>query len=134
MMRTIRVLYVDDDPTYGDLVETFLTREDAEIEVVTATDAKDGLDILSNTGIDCIVADYFMPGMDGLDMLQAVKARSPALPFILFTSGTADTEVREAIATGLTDYVEKHIKTDPYAVLANRIRQATQPTPAMVAA
>ncbi len=67
----IQVLHVDDDPSITELTGTFLERKDDRISVETATSATEGLETVDNPDRlrppDCIVSDYDMPGMDGID-------------------------------------------------------------------
>lgn len=55
--ETIRVLHVDDEPDLADLAATFLQREDARITVQIASSAEEGLEVLTDAEIDCIVSD-----------------------------------------------------------------------------
>jgi PAS domain S-box-containing protein len=121
MSGSIRVLHVDDDPTLGDLVATFLEEEDDRISVVTVEDASEALAALDDHDIDCVVSDYDMPHMNGLQLLDAVRGRSPGLPFILFTGKGSEEIAGEAISRGVDDYLQKETGTEQYAVLANRI-------------
>ena len=117
----ISVLHVDDDPDFGDLVKTFLSRND-DLEVSTVTSAATALERLEEGTVDCVVSDYEMPTMDGLEFLAAVRVRDTDLPFILFTGKGSEEIASEAISAGVTDYLRKGIGTERYAILANRIR------------
>ncbi|WP_435126009.1 response regulator [Halobaculum sp. D14] len=119
----IRVLHVDDEPTFAELVATRLERQDDRFDVVTEHDAGDALDRLSED-VDCIVSDYDMPGRNGIQFLEAVRSRSPDLPFILFTGKGSEELASEAISAGVTDYLQKGGGSDQYALLANRVRNA----------
>jgi len=125
-MRNIRVLHVDDESNLGELVATFLQREDEQIDVVTETSASDGLARLEadHEEIDCVVSDYEMPRMDGVEFLDAVRADYPDLPFILFTGKGSEDIASEAISAGATDYLQKGGESEQYELLANRIRNA----------
>jgi PAS domain S-box-containing protein len=122
--QQINVLHVDDEPDFADLVATYLKRRHEDICVETATDAKEGLNVLAEASIDCIVSDHDMPGMDGLDFLRAVRDDYPDLPFILFTGKGNEEIASDAISAGVTEYLQKGTGTDQYAVLANRIERA----------
>ncbi|MFC7204492.1 response regulator [Haloferax namakaokahaiae] len=114
------VLYVDDDSQLIDLVATYLERIDDDLSVVTEPTAADGLDRLETDHIDCIVSDYQMPEMDGLEFLDAVKNEYPNLPFVLYTGQGSEDVATEAITAGVSAYVQKG-GTETYELLANQI-------------
>ncbi|MFC6953121.1 PAS domain S-box protein [Halorubellus litoreus] len=120
----VRVLHVDDDEQLLDLTATSLERVDDDFEVTTAVGAPAGLDVLDDAHVDCIVSDYQMPAMDGLEFLERVRETHPELPFVLFTGEGSETVASDAIAAGATDYVPKGGGSDRFEVLANRVRNA----------
>lgn len=122
MTDPIRVLHVEDDPDFAELVDLCLGREDARIEVTTACTADEGLERLSEAAVDCIVSDYDMPGRNGIEFLSAVREGSPDLPFILFTGKGSESVASEAISAGVSDYLQKSTDTEQFALLANRIK------------
>ncbi len=80
----ISILHIEDDPDFADLVQTFLKQERDDFEIITETSPKKGLQRLQEEDVDCIVSDYDMPSLTGLDVLEHVRAEYPDLPFILF--------------------------------------------------
>jgi CheY-like chemotaxis protein len=123
MATPVRVLLVDDDERFAELASTYLEHS-GDVTVVTEPDAAAGLDRLDDGGIDCVVSDYEMPETDGLTFLESVRADRPDLPFVLFTGKGSEEIAAEAIAAGVTDYLQKGTGTDQYTVLANRIERA----------
>jgi PAS domain S-box-containing protein len=123
--QSITVLCVDDDDAFLDLAAEMLARE-PDIETVTASGGDDALDALAERPADCVVSDYDMPGMSGLDLLEAVRDRAPGLPFVLFTGKGSEEIASEAISRGVTDYLQKDVGTEQYELLANRVRTAVE--------
>ena len=128
MTAQIRVLHVDDDPDVADLAATFLAREADVITAETTTSADEALERIRTGTVDCVVSDYEMPGMDGIELLEAVREAHPELPFILFTGRGSEAVASDAISTGVTDYLQKGSGTEQYELLANRIQNAVERT------
>ncbi len=120
----VQVLHVDDEPDFAELVATFLQREDERLDVETATSVEDGLALLSETDIDCVVSDYELPGRNGIEFLEAVRESHPNMPFILYTGKGSEEVASEAISAGVDDYLQKAAGTEQYTLLANRISNA----------
>jgi PAS domain S-box-containing protein len=123
--QSVRILHVDDEPDFADMAATFLENEDDRFTVETATSAAAGLERLDTT-FDCVVSDYDMPGQNGIEFLEQVRAEYPDLPFILFTGKGSEAIASEAISAGVTEYLQKETGTDQYTVLANRITNVVE--------
>ncbi|ELZ23400.1 response regulator receiver modulated GAF sensor protein [Haloterrigena salina JCM 13891] len=124
MTKPITVLIVDNEPGFADLAGEMLERERDAIVAEAATDATAALEILEQREIDCIVSDYEMPRMTGLELLERVREDDPDLPFILFTGRGSEEIASEAIAAGVTQYLQKESGKEQYALLANQITNA----------
>lgn len=121
----IEILYVEDDPGFADLGVTCLEDTDVHLDITTAPDAARGLELLSDD-IDCIVSDYNMPGMNGIEFLDTVRETYPDLPFILFTAKGPETFAGDTFATDVTEYLQKGGGVDQFTTLATRIKHAVE--------
>jgi PAS domain S-box-containing protein len=117
----IRVLFLDDDPDLVDLAATVLEREYERMDVVTETDPDVALDRLADESVDCVVTDYQMGTVDGLELLRAVREQHADLPVVFFTGRGSEEIAAEAISLGVTDYLRKETGTEQFRVLGNRI-------------
>jgi len=124
---TIHVLHVDDEPDFADMAATVLEMENERFIVETASSAAAGLEQFRDE-IDCIVSDYDMPGKNGIEFLESVRAECPDIPFILYTGKGSEEVASAAISAGVTDYLQKETGSDQYTVLANRIENAVRQT------
>ncbi len=120
----VRVLHVDDSPEILELTSTFLERINDDFEVVTTTTVVEALDLLGEREFDCVISDYQMPRTNGLEFLEIARDRYPDLPFVLFTGKGSEEIAGEAIAAGVTDYMQKGGGADRYEVLSNRVENA----------
>jgi DNA-binding NtrC family response regulator len=99
------ILIVEDEPKMRRLLEMNLA--DQGFTTHSAGDAEAGLKLLNTEKIDLVVSDFKLPGMNGLEFLQAVKRANAALPVVIMTAyGSVESAV-EAMKFGASDYVLK---------------------------
>jgi PAS domain S-box-containing protein len=121
-----RVLYVDDEPGFLDLCKTFLERS-GELDVKTTRSGSEALRLLKEERFDAIIADYQMPGMDGVELLIAVRSDPliSEIPFILFTARGREEVVIKAINNGADFYLQKGGETGiRFIELADTVKTA----------
>jgi DNA-binding NtrC family response regulator len=101
-----KALIVDDEKPIRDAIRMILKYE--SIGAAEAADAKSALRVLEDDGdIGVVLCDVKMPGMDGLELLEAIKSKRPTLPVIMMSGhGTIETAV-EATRKGAFDFIEK---------------------------
>lgn len=120
----IKVLHVDDEPQFLELVRRYFESLDGGLTVKGVTNPDRALKILEEGGVDCILSDYKLSSMDGLKLFKRVRKRHEHLPFILLTGKGSEEIASEAISMGVTDYIRKASSMENYELLANRIRNA----------
>lgn len=120
----IDILHVDDEEPLLELTKLQLENHNETISVISETNPNEAIKLAENQSFDCIVSDYNMPEMNGIDFLQQIREEFPDLPFILFTGRGSEEIASDAISAGVTDYLQKETGSDQYAVLANRIENA----------
>jgi PAS domain S-box-containing protein len=107
MKSPLRILYLEDDPRDGELVQETLAVDGITCRVTRVETEADFSASLEQGGFDLILADYTLPSFDGLSALRIAQQNWPHVPFI-FVSGTLGEEVAiEALKIGATDYVFK---------------------------
>ncbi len=103
-----RILYIDDDPGLGRLVQRALQSRGYAVEVVL--DCGAGLARLREGGIDLVALDHHMPGQTGLDLLPDIRAL-PDAPPVVYVTGSEDSRVAvAALKAGAVDYVWKDVQ------------------------
>jgi len=123
----INTLLVDDDRQWAQLMADDLEEHDDDFRVTPVLSANEAMTKLrDDESINCVVADYKMPEIDGIQFLERVRAEHPRLPFLLVTSHGSEGIASEAISAGVTDYLVKNPKLEQVSLFANRIRSAVE--------
>ncbi|MFW9914714.1 MAG: PAS domain S-box protein [Candidatus Thorarchaeota archaeon] len=103
----VRALLVDDDKNLLFLAKRILKGIDPELAVVNAISGRDALAKLSEESFDVVVADYKMPGMTGLDLLEQMRENDDMTPFIIFTGKGKEEVAMQALNLGADYYIRK---------------------------
>jgi CheY-like chemotaxis protein len=115
-----KILLVDDEP---DAIATLKFRfEQSGYEVLTAQNGAQALDVLRESHVDLVLADFMMPELNGLEMARMIKSNTSLFDtrIMLFSCNT-DPEFRKRAADiGVLDFVAK---TDGYLRIIERARQ-----------
>ncbi|WGI18009.1 PAS domain S-box protein [Methanonatronarchaeum sp. AMET-Sl] len=116
---------VDDEPGFLDLAEIYLEREDEGLEVETTSSIEEALELIKKDCFDCVVSDYQMPSMDGIEFLDTLRNEfGMGIPFILFTGKGREEVAMEALNLGADRYLQKGGGPESqFKVLAQAIKQ-----------
>ncbi len=112
------ILIVDDEPNYLVVLSELL--KDEGYEVFTAPGGVQGLEIIRDTDLDLVITDMQMPGMDGLEFLQATKEIYPELPVIMITAFAEIEKAVMAMQAGAFNYLAKPFSNDELLVNINK--------------
>ena len=116
-----RILYIDDDPGIGRLVQRQLQR--AGFDVTLAHEGEEGERLAATGGFDAIGLDHYMPGRDGLEVLERLRAL-PGIPPVIFCTGAEEPRIAvTALKSGAADYVVKDVQGGFIELLAASILQ-----------
>ncbi|MBL8138529.1 MAG: sigma-54-dependent Fis family transcriptional regulator [Acidobacteria bacterium] len=117
MRRQGTILVIDDEEIMREILETLLTREGYRVRL--AASGPEGLEVVRSTPIDAVIVDVMMPGMDGLQVLDAIHDIDDELPVLMITAFASMETAVTAMKKGAFDYITKPFKNDEVLVVLN---------------
>ena len=114
-MEHTTVLVVDDEEIMREILESLLTREGCTVTL--ASSGEEAVEIAKTTPFDVAVVDIMMPGIDGIQTLEALKQIDQDLPVIIITAYGTAANTRLAFKSGAFDFIEKPFKNDDVLVV-----------------
>lgn len=112
--QPVKILIVDDDEVYRDVLKDAIGEEDTELTL--AAGGEEALAFLEASAFDILITDLNMPGIDGLTLLKRARQLYPDILTLIITGyGSLESAV-EAIRSGAYDYIQKPFRIDEVAV------------------
>jgi DNA-binding response OmpR family regulator len=107
-----KILVVDDEPSIRQLVRDVLEVEGYQVE--TVEDGYSALRAIDAARPDCVILDVMMPGIDGHEVLQRIRAaeRGPDLPVVMLTAAADDAQQWQAWTEGVDYFLAKPFEAD----------------------
>lgn len=109
-MKNIRkILIIDDNPEDQIVYQRYLKKAFSDIHILIKSTGNDALSFLLKSEIDCILLDYRLPDMSGIDFLERLIAKlSPLPPIIMLTGQGSEKIAVDALKLGISDYFVKN--------------------------
>ncbi len=116
--KDLRILVVDDEQGMRDVLNLDLTTQGYDVRL--AMDASQALEVLQQEKIHMVISDIKMPGMNGLELLEKIKAIDPRIEVIIMTGhGTVENAV-QAMKKGAYDFILKPFNLDEMRALIEK--------------
>ena len=115
----IKILHVDDDINTYEVARYGLRKVNESLHLTWCSSGKEALEVLEKDDFDCVISDYEMPEMDGLQLLHELKESQTDIPFIFLTAKNDKTS--DAYEAGSADYFVKEIDSTFYERLAHSV-------------
>jgi CheY-like chemotaxis protein len=117
----IKIFHLDDEPFYLELTREIMMAYDGDVEIETSTSPVEAVERVKISEPDCVLSDYRMPEMDGIEFTRRLR-ESSGIPVILYTHHSDEEVAEEAFKAGVNDYVRKADDAEHFIVLLKRIR------------
>jgi DNA-binding NarL/FixJ family response regulator len=120
----VRVLIVDDEPLFVEMIQAMLSAEPGIDVVETAADGRAAVDRVQELEPDVIVMDVSMPVMDGIEATLKIRQANPDACVLILTGGASLADIDRARTAGAAAYVTKdRISTDLVAEIRSLARK-----------
>ena len=119
MKNDITILWADDEIDL--LKPQILFLEERGYDVVAVSNGQDAIDKCTDPQIDLIFLDEGMPGLSGLETLQLIKEKRPAVPIVMITKNETEGLMEEAIGSQISDYLIKPVKSQQILLTVKKI-------------
>jgi len=106
-----KILIVDDEPDMLKLL-TMIIREKTPYEVITTNNPLEAFEFAKKGGFDLVIADLKMPGLDGMELLDALKRIDEDIPVVIITAYGTVESAAEAIQKGGFDFITKPFRKE----------------------
>ena len=124
---TGRILIVDDDPYFLRVLSRILSGENFQVK--TAEGAAQAAEVLKENSFDVVISDLRLPDGDGLSVLQQVRKAGREVPVVILTAyGEVDSYL-EAMNAGVTEYLNKPVKSEELIAVVRNCLQARATSP-----
>jgi two-component system, OmpR family, response regulator len=110
MIPNNRILLVEDDQNFGDVLRSYL--EMHEFDVTLATDGVAGMESFRRGEFDLCIFDVMMPKKDGFTLAKEVRERNAEMPIIFLTAKTMKDDVLQGFKIGADDYITKPFNSE----------------------
>ena len=120
-LRNMKILLIDDDEWVRDSMSLLFEGEGCQI--LTLETGEEALKALKETNYHIIIADYRLPGMDGLDLLREVHKSHPETIRILITAYGSKAVISEATQMGIDEFVNKPFTSAEIEACLSRVIQ-----------
>jgi len=121
----IRILHVDDDVNQSEFLQYFLPEMDEAFRIDFVSDPCQVMEKMGSEIYDCVVTDYQMPKMNGIELAEKIR-ESFDIPIIIYTGQGSEEIAEAAFSAGIDDYLRKEMDPSHYQVLAKRIRNVVE--------
>lgn len=110
MLENVSILVVDDEAIMREILDSLLGREGCQVTL--AASGEEAVELARSQVFDVAIVDFMMPGIDGIETLEALKRLDDGLPVVIITAFGTTANTREAFKRGAFDFVEKPFKND----------------------
>jgi len=115
MIKHLRVLVVDDDPTIVELLSSFLDTKGYSVR--TCANGQQGLEAIEEEEVDLVISDIEMAGVNGYELLRQTRRNYPKIGIVLMTGYEETHPLSAALRAGADGYISKPFSLRKFSLI-----------------
>lgn len=124
----IKLLIVDDHPNTAAMLARVLSKFDVPVEIITASGGEEALKLIGEQGVDILITDFMMPGVNGLELIERLKgAQKPAHIILITAYDTPGLEI-SARRLNVQDYLVKPVQPETIRGIVGKVIEDLRPS------
>lgn len=120
-----KILAVDDEPDMLKLL-SMIVREKTQHQIVTTNNPLEAVEIVKQGSIDMVIADLKMPGLDGSELLDAIREVNKDIPVVIITAFATEEAAAETLEKGGFDFIIKPFRKEQILTTIDKAVKWTQ--------
>jgi len=120
-----KILAVDDEPDMLKLL-SMIVREKTQHQIVTTNNPLEAVEIVKQGSIDMVIADLKMPGLDGSELLDAIREVNKDIPVVIITAFATEEAAAETLEKGGFDFIIKPFRKEQILTTIDKAIKWTQ--------
>lgn len=133
-LNPLKVMLVDDHALFVEGIKNLLRQRDDIKVIATANSGDQALRLLDSTRPDIVLLDLQMPGISGIETLEAIRARDPQIKVVMLTASDSDEDLLRAIRKGARGFLLKLLQPGELVDRLRRVDRGEVVVPAAMSA
>ena len=105
MDKSLNILLVDNEAEFLEAITYWLETKEHHVQVCYS--GAEAVEVVKNSPPDIVFLDIFMPGMDGMEVLQKIRSFNPTIPVVMVTGYPKEEKMMEAVKLGVSGFFPK---------------------------
>ena len=124
----VRLLIVDDHPNTAAMLARVLSKFETPVEIITASGGEEAIKMIGDRGVDILITDFMMPGVNGLELIERLKGSQKPAHIILITAYDTPGLAVSARRLNVQDYLVKPVQPEKIRGIVGKVIDELRPT------
>jgi DNA-binding response OmpR family regulator len=124
----VKLLIVDDHPNTAAMLARVLSKFDTPVDITTASGGEEALKMIGDQGVDILITDFMMPGVNGLELIEKLRGSQKSAHIILITAYDTPDLAVSAQRLNVQDYLVKPVQPEKIRGIVGKVIDGLRPS------